>query len=346
MGTLVTTLPIPVVLACRRVLERQAERCAVPGDGRTKDQRMADCLADLILRPGINPPVQVQLTVVAPVSTLTGGDEPGEIDGHPVPAVAVRELAYGLGLLPRPEGAPVSVPFDPTAPPAPPAAFVVSANAQAAADLANLLGLPRVAGTALAQLPAIAVVDELSGQLLALSDAGEIRRAAACHRRSCRTGRRPCSHPPRGPGLGPPPATPRYTPSDRLARFVRARDRRCRFPGCRARAIVCDLDHNQPWPQGTTSAANLCCLCRHHHRLRHQAPGWSMRRLPDGGLRWTLPGGERRTTYPLRYGTDDHPEPPQRRPPDAAVAPPLTAREGVVGRRLPAGAVDRDPPPF
>ena len=69
---------------------------------------MADCLADLILRPGINPPVQIGLTLVAGVDTLAGGDEPGELDGHPVPAVLVRELAYTLGLLPRPDDPPPS----------------------------------------------------------------------------------------------------------------------------------------------------------------------------------------------------------------------------------------------
>ena len=48
---------------------------------------MADCLMDLVLRPGETdlPPVQVLLTVVASVGTLAGGDEPGEIDGQVVP---------------------------------------------------------------------------------------------------------------------------------------------------------------------------------------------------------------------------------------------------------------------
>ena len=41
--------------------------------------------------------------MVAGVDTLSGGDEPGEVDGHPVPAVLVRELAFALGLLPRPD---------------------------------------------------------------------------------------------------------------------------------------------------------------------------------------------------------------------------------------------------
>jgi hypothetical protein len=195
------------------------------------------------------------------------------------------------------------------------------------------------------------VVEEISGQLLALTDATEIRREATCGRPACRTGQRACAHPPTGPrgGLGPPPATGRYDPSARLQRFVRARDRRCRFPGCRAAAMRCDLDHNLPWPAGATSTGNLCCLCRHHHRLSHQAPGRTMRRLPDGGLEWTTPGGERITTHPLRYGTDDD-LPPPGRPPEtrtpSPVTPPLTPTERVLGRPLAPGAVDDDPPPF
>jgi hypothetical protein len=179
------------------------------------------------------------------------------------------------------------------------------------ARLGELLGLRTLAGTALTHLPTIALVDELSGQLLALTDATQIRHTATCERTRCRTGKRPCDHPPQGAGLGPPPDSPGYSPSVPLARFVRARDRRCRFPGCRATAIRCDLDHNTPWPAGTTSADNLCCLCRHHHRLSHQAPGWTMARRPDGGLHWTTPGGDTIPTHPPRYGSDDDLPPPR-----------------------------------
>jgi hypothetical protein len=71
--------------------------------------------------------------------------------------------------------------------------------------------------------------------------------------------------------------------------------------------MKCDLDHNLPWPAGPTRHDNLCCLCRHHHRLSHQAPGWRLRRLPDGGLEWTLPSGQTLTSYPPPFGTDDQP---------------------------------------
>ena len=104
MASLTALMSAPVTRACFRRLEALAEACAVPGDARTKDQRMTDCLADLLLGGGSTnqPPVQVTLTVVAPAGTFTGGDEPGEIDGDPVSALQIREMAYALGLLPRP----------------------------------------------------------------------------------------------------------------------------------------------------------------------------------------------------------------------------------------------------
>ncbi|MET0765487.1 MAG: DUF222 domain-containing protein, partial [Blastococcus sp.] len=104
MGALSATMPVPVLAACRAALRSYARECRTPDDERTLDQAMVDCLIDLILRPGETgrPPVTVQLTVVAGVNTLRGGTEPGEIDGQPVPAVLVRELAHTLGLLPRP----------------------------------------------------------------------------------------------------------------------------------------------------------------------------------------------------------------------------------------------------
>jgi len=135
--------------------------------------------------------------------------------------------------------------------------------------------------------------------------------------------------------LGP---LPDDAPAAPLRAFVRARDRRCRFPGCRAAAIRCDLDHTMPWPAGPTSADNLCCLCRHHHRLSHQAPGWRLRHRADGGLEWTTPGGDRITTQPPAYGTDDHPP----REPE----PPPAIRELVLGRPHPPGTTDPDPAPF
>jgi hypothetical protein len=298
MGTLGVTLPMPVLRAMEDALGQYADAAAVPGDERTKAQRMADCLVDLVLRPGEHglAPVQAQLTVVATIRTLLGDDEPGEVDGDLVPAEMVRELAHALGLLPRAGGEPADTP-EPTDPRAGSTDARASTDApgpSSAAALADLLGARTVRGTALAHRPEIALVDELSGQLLALTDAAGLRSGRA---------------------LGTPPESPGYRPGAELDRFVRRRDRRCRFPGCRARPVCCDLDHTVPWPGGPTSAGNLCCLCRHHHRLSHQAPGWRLRGLDGGGLEWTTPTGQVLVTHPPRHGADDDLPPPDEEPP-------------------------------
>ncbi|HYO37392.1 MAG TPA: HNH endonuclease, partial [Geodermatophilus sp.] len=74
------------------------------GPVRTRGQKMVDALLDLVLRPGETdlPPVQVLLSVVASVSTMLGGDAPGEVDGELVPAEMVRQLVRafaGHGLI-------------------------------------------------------------------------------------------------------------------------------------------------------------------------------------------------------------------------------------------------------
>ena len=88
-------LTVPEVQALLDALGRYADALDDPQDGRTRAQKMADCLLDLVLRPGeqTGPPVQARLTVVAGVRTLAGGDEPGEIGREPVPAEMVRALA-------------------------------------------------------------------------------------------------------------------------------------------------------------------------------------------------------------------------------------------------------------
>jgi hypothetical protein len=265
MAFLEARMPLPVARACYNRLSAQADECRTERDERSTDERRTDCLADLILRPDATdrPPVQVSLTVVVPAATLCGGDEPGEVDGEPVPAAVVRELARTLGLMPRPGEA---------------------GDASDVAALGALLGADRTAGTALEHRPHIAVVDELDGSLLALTDAAGLRR---------------------GEALGPPPDSPGYRPGRALNRFVRLRDRRCRFPGCRARPRTCDLDHVVAHPLGPTSVCNLCALCEHHHRLKHQAPGWTLTGTGDGGLTWTTPGGLQVTTCPPRFGADD-----------------------------------------
>jgi hypothetical protein len=159
------------------------------------------------------------------------------------------------------------------------------------AQLAELLD--RTAGGGLADRPRLALTDALSGALLALTDLPALRRAGGCGARACRRHPERCTHELTGrPGLGPPEATDGYRPTAALDRFVRARDRRCRFPGCRRRVPKTgELDHNTPWPDGETSAANLAGYCTTDHRGKHQAPGWRHDLAPDGTLTVTTPTG-------------------------------------------------------
>ncbi|WP_138759661.1 HNH endonuclease signature motif containing protein [Modestobacter altitudinis] len=376
MATLSAVLPIPVARAVLDALRQYAE--AVDDDERTLAQRMVDCLVDLVLRPGEHgmPPVQARLTLVAAVETLLGSDEPGEVDGDLVPAEMVRQLAEALGLLPRAEdAAPADEPRSDELSDGPQSDEPLSdeplsdeplsdeplsdeprsgesvegervpgepgrAGERTVQALARLLRSRSLAGSALARRPHVGLVDELSGQLVALTDAVGLRR---------------------GQGLGPPPESSGYRPERLLDGFVRLRDRRCRFPGCRARPVSCDLDHEVPWPWGPTSHDNLCCLCRHHHRLSHQAPGWRLRGLAGGGLEWTTPGGIVATTHPPRFGADDDapragddvpragddvPRAGDDLPRAGEGVPPPARPPAAAGAAPPADVGQDDPPPF
>jgi len=454
MAVFEALLTVPEARALLDALGRYADALDDPDDTRTRGQKMADCLLD-------GPPVQARLTVVAGVRTLAGGDEPGEVDGEPVPAEMVRALARTLGLLPdvpREPAAPSStqhhprhgelpaeawsddvpaeawtddrraaderwwaeietralrggwrgeedpplaelerwwaasepaIPDDAPAPPGdetPPepgrgdgeATKDASAPAHdpvmtpsrratgawAAADRAVdaagalLLQLQRMtsragravadamcseaddeaawgqgpagrittaastldalagmtdgqrdelatlldatAGGGLLDRPRIALIDELTGALLCLTDADELRRHAICGARSCRRDPGRCDHDLAGrPGLGPPGPSDGYRPGARLDRHVRARDRRCRFPGCRRRVpFGGELDHDRPWPEGPTSGGNLVGYCTGHHRGKHQARGWQHHLAEDGTLTVTTPTGLVATTTP------------------------------------------------
>jgi hypothetical protein len=83
-----------------------------------------------------------------------------------------------------------------------------------------------------------------------------------------------------------------YSPPQALIDFLIARDRTCRFPGCRKSAALSDLDHAQSWEEGgTTSLDNLGALCRRHHLLKTHG-GWSIESRADGSCTWTSPLGK------------------------------------------------------
>lgn len=83
-----------------------------------------------------------------------------------------------------------------------------------------------------------------------------------------------------------------YEPPQALKDFLIARDRTCRFPGCRRSAALSDLDHAQSWQDGgSTSPENLGALCRRHHRLKtHDV--WNVTSHADGSCTWVSPHGK------------------------------------------------------
>lgn len=95
----------------------------------------------------------------------------------------------------------------------------------------------------------------------------------------------------------------RYRPSKHLRRHLRARDTRCRFPGCGIPARKSDLDHTQAASSGgSTSDTNLASLCRRHHVLKHHTP-WHVEQGQSGVLVWTSPTGRTYTDTPPAQNT-------------------------------------------
>nr|WP_246405782.1 HNH endonuclease signature motif containing protein [Modestobacter versicolor] len=139
----------------------------------------------------------------------------------------------------------------------------------------------------------IDLTDPVTGALRATVTRRELERLA---RRGC------MDHPDDECGcavLDRPPPVDRYTPSPAQRRFLAARDRSCRHPGCRRPARWTDADHVVAHADGgPTDCSNLCSLCRRHHRLKTHAPGWRFVMDDDGTLHVITPSGVTRTTRP------------------------------------------------
>jgi len=79
-----------------------------------------------------------------------------------------------------------------------------------------------------------------------------------------------------------------------LRRAVTARDRHCRFPGCRQPPAACQPHHLIPRSKGgPTSLTGLLLLCTFHHLIAVHRWGWSITLNPDGTTTATSPDGTR-----------------------------------------------------
>jgi hypothetical protein len=90
-----------------------------------------------------------------------------------------------------------------------------------------------------------------------------------------------------------------YTPPKDLYRAVIARDKCCRFPGCRRKAKFTEAHHIVPWPIGPTSLDNLILLCAHHHHLVHRQQ-WDVQLIPgpDAEVIFTSPDRKQHRSVP------------------------------------------------
>lgn len=96
----------------------------------------------------------------------------------------------------------------------------------------------------------------------------------------------------------------RRYPSPALARHVRARDKRCRFPGCPRAAHACHLDHTRPYADGgNTEPGNLGALCPRHNQMKEHTR-WNLAQPHPGEFAWTSPTNTTHTVTP-----DDDPPP-------------------------------------
>jgi hypothetical protein len=84
----------------------------------------------------------------------------------------------------------------------------------------------------------------------------------------------------------------KYIPPQELVDYLLARDRTCRFPGCRRSGELADIDHARSWESGgETNPANLGLLCRRHHRMKTHG-GWKLKSNADGSCTWESPVGK------------------------------------------------------
>ncbi len=90
----------------------------------------------------------------------------------------------------------------------------------------------------------------------------------------------------------------RRRPNTALARYIRARDRKCRAPGCRRPGLYADIDHTIAVQDGgQTVPENLGLLCRYHHRAKHEG-WWLLVQVKAGVFVWQSPLGRRYVVYP------------------------------------------------
>ncbi|TFV87434.1 HNH endonuclease signature motif containing protein [Blastococcus sp. CT_GayMR16] len=292
LSRLMIDLPVWKAAACVDVVRQYADLARTAGDRRPIGVIRAEVAADLMLRPWdrSRPAVTARLDIQVPLSAL----RPAE-SGRPAPAAEVA------------------------------GEIVTAAECREILHQLDMLGVQAAPVGGCVQ---VAIGNSVTGQLIAVATRNELRRGSGSRRRR-RTRRGTDDHRPSsdtsddGPGLRPPPPTSAYRPTAHQRRFIRARDRSCRMPGCRRAPGRCDIDHGTAHADGgPTDCWNLCCLCRRHHRIKTFARDWHFQLLADGRLIVRTPSGVARITRPPGWCEDVEPDPPwidEEAPPDVLI---------------------------
>ena len=269
--------PLAMIAAVKASLAATLPTEAEPGDERSTDARLFDLFIDL-LTGGVAGPGRWEAQILVPVTTAQGGGlELAELPGFgPVLPLTAQDLLDTCDAVRR---------------------------LAVAADSGQVLVVDAAVSTGRA------VVEPSTGELFTCAP------VAASADPATDPATEPATDPATDPAGGwvcaprlrsvlarlrtdpivlPDLTTGAYRPSRRLVRLLAARDQTCTFPGCHRR--VTDRDHRLPWPLGPTSAANMGCLCRHHHRAKHTS--FTVTLGPDGVLTWTTRGGQRHLRRP------------------------------------------------
>lgn len=307
-------IPAPAAVAIDRRLDAIAAAAGGPDDARSAIQLRADAFVDLLLDASTARPSEP----VAGSAREAGMTSPAFPAGTPVAAGSARDRTGDSGPLAAPTGA---TPVD-TGPNGRPAA---SRDADAHQETPSTGAAPRgttdghsdaepvpgwvraIRAEVILTVPVLSLLGR-SDEPAELEGFGPIDiETAKLLAANAPSFVRVLTHPETGAVLSV--GRDRYRIPADLRRTVQLRDVTCRFPGCNRRAGRCDVDHALAWADGgATEACNLACLCRKHHRLKHEMD-WQVGQEAGGVLVWRSALGR---TYRTQPGTRWPPPPTDR----------------------------------
>jgi len=275
LTTWVASLPAADSAACWAAIDDLAHQARGDDPTRTLEQCRADALVDLMLT---NVSVATTVTLMIPVQSVTVDEPDGALERDLIVRAANnpdhRRAAaddHGAARSPSPCLNPLANTDDFGQPAPEPNPMIEPSWAQICAMGLEIPGIGVIGGDVVASILdkfdtriARVLLDERTGVLIETS-------------------------------------IDTYRPNPAMRRFVQERDGHCRFPGCARNAKRCEPDHVIPYSRGGPTAPwNLAALCKHHHRVKHEA-GWALSMTRDGVCTWTDPHHRQYATHPVNH---------------------------------------------